>query len=103
EALVAHRIGGLHGELGADEHHWHARSMGRGNSGLYGGAKYGLIDANDRIVRAHLPDDQPRPARLQRALPPLQCFGGEFATAPGVLDVEVRASPLFEFRLEPGW
>ena len=102
EPLVADGVGALQGELRADEHHRNARGMRRGNAGLYGGAKQRLIDADDRVVGADLPDHQPRPAGLQRALQPLQRLGGEFAADASVLDVEVGARPLFELRLEPG-
>jgi hypothetical protein len=77
--------------------------MRRGDTGLHRGAKHGLIDTDDRVVGADLPDDEPRPAGLQRALQPVQRLGCEFAADPSVLDVEVRARPLFELRLEPGW
>ena len=72
EPLVANGVGALQGELRADEHHRNARGARGGNAGLHGGAKQGLIDAHDRVVGADLPDDQPRPARLQRAFQPLQ-------------------------------
>ena len=61
-----------------------------------------LVDADDRVVGADLPDHQPRPAGLQRALQPFERLGGEFAADPCVLHVEVGARPLFELRLEPG-
>lgn len=77
--------------------------MRRRNTGPYGGAKQGLIDAHDRVIGADLPDDQPRPAGLQRALQPSQSADRQLAANPSVLDVEVRARPLFELLLEPGW
>jgi hypothetical protein len=102
EPLVADRIGGLQGELGADEHHRNVRGMRRGNAGLYGGAKDHLIDAHDRVVGAHLPDDHPSPAGLQRALQAVQRRRSEFATDARVFDVEVRAGSLFEFGFKSG-
>ena len=66
------------------------------------GAEQVSSTPDDRIVGADLPDHQPRPAGLQRALQPSQGLGGEFAADPGVLHVEVRARLLFELRFEPG-
>ena len=96
EPLVARRVGGLQGELRADQHQRNARGVRRRNAGLYGGAKHRLVDADDRVVGADLPDDQPRPAGLQRAFQAVERLGGKFATDAGVLDVEVRPRPLFE-------
>ena len=85
-----------------DENERDVRGARGRDAALHSGAEQRFVDADDRVVGADLPDHQPRPAGLQRALQPLEGLGGQFAADAGVLHVEVDACPLFEFRLEPG-
>src|ERR1700733_10782924 len=66
-------------------------------------ARHRLFAAHNRVVGADLPDDQPRPAGLQRALQPSQSADRQLAANPSVLDVEVDACPLFKLCLKSGW
>jgi hypothetical protein len=99
-ALVARRIGGHEPHLRIDENKGHARSPHGGDAGLHGRAKQRLVDADQSVIGADLPDHQPRPTRFQRALEALQGLGGKLAADAGVPHVGLYAGLLGELVLE---
>jgi len=101
-ALVTRRVRACERELRIDQHKGHAGGAHGRDARLHRGAEQRFVDANDRVIGADLPDDELRPAGLQRVLQPLEGPCGQFAADPGVPYVEVGAYPLFQFLLEPG-
>ncbi len=102
EPFVARLVRRLQHHLRIDQHEGHVSGARRCDPGLHRGAEKLLVDTDNRVVGADLPDDEVRPARLQRRLQPLQRLDREFSANAGVADVGRNAVLMGKLVLETG-
>ncbi len=100
EPFVTRLIGILRRELRVDQQQRHAGGARRRDAAFHRGAKKRLVDADERVVGADLPDHEFRPAGFQRGLEPLQRLDGQFAADAGVPDVRGDAVVMCQLVLE---
>ena len=92
--------GAFEHELRVDQHERHVGGARRLDAVFHRRAKQRLVDADERVVGADLPDHEFRPAGFQRGLEALQRLDGEFPADAGVPDVRGDAVLMGKLVLE---